>query len=269
MSTRIVTLGSGLVKEPIYQQMNQLLRALIDSGEFHVGNQFLTERQICGRFQVSRATANKALSNLVSEGLLEFRKGVGTFVRGRPMDHNLRALVSFSDEALASGKKPATRVLRFESLPAAEAGKEVAAVLGLRDDESLFYMERLRLANDIPVILERRHVVAKRCPDLSRADLNGSLYALWVEKYKLVIEGADQSIRAVNIRGEDATALGVRSGSAGLLVTSVGQLNSHDPLWFERTLYRGDTYEFQNRLGSVQLPSQPLGKFLDLGPRKG
>ena len=142
-------------------------------------------------------------------------------------------------------------------------------MLKIQHDEPLFYMERLRLADDIPVILERRHVVAKFCQDLTRADLNGSLYQLWTEKYKLVIEGADQTIRAVNIRGEDANVLGVRSGSAGLLVTSVGKLNSQDSLWFERTLYRGDTYEFQNRLGGIQVPCQPPGKFLDLGSRKG
>lgn len=269
MSANSVEITNTLVKEPIYQQANQVLRSLIDSGEFRVGDQFLTERQICDRFQISRATANKALSNLVSEGLLEFRKGVGTFVRGRPMDYNLRALVSFTEEALASGKKPATRVLRFESLPANETGDEVSSALKARYDEPLFYMERLRLADDIPVILERRHVVAKFCPDLTRADLNGSLYELWAERYQLAIEGAVQSIRSVNIRGEDATVLGVCSGSAGLLVTSVGQLKSQDPLWFERTLYRGDAYEFQNRLGGVQVPCQPLGKFLELGPRKG
>ena len=92
-------MASLLVKEPIYQQLNGYLKQLIDSGECPIGGKFLTERQICERYGVSRATANKALSNLVSEGLLEFRKGVGTFVRGRPLDYNLRALVSFTDKA--------------------------------------------------------------------------------------------------------------------------------------------------------------------------
>src|SRR5690242_21951588 len=107
---------SLLVKEPIYQQLNNHLRLVIGSGESPVGSQFLTERQICERYGVSRATANKALSNLVSEGLLEFRKGVGTFVRGRALDYNLRALVSFTDKARAAGKEPRTEVIRFESV---------------------------------------------------------------------------------------------------------------------------------------------------------
>jgi DNA-binding GntR family transcriptional regulator len=77
------------------------------------GRKFLTEREICGRYSVSRPTANKALSNLVSEGLLEFRKGVGTFVQGRALAYNLRALVSFTDKAIAACKQPSTEVLQF------------------------------------------------------------------------------------------------------------------------------------------------------------
>jgi len=253
----------ALVKEPIYQQLNHLLRSLIDSGEFKVGSKFLTEREICERFQVSRVTANKALSNLVSEGLVEFRKGVGTFVRGRPMDYNLRALVSFTDEARAAGKRPATEVLEFKEYLARFLPDKVASLLKVAAEELVFYMERLRLADELPVILEKRYVVARLCPGFNREDAAGSIYAAWTQKYGLDVEGADQTIRAVNIRGADAKWLQVREGSAGLLVTSLGFLRGGNPLWFERTLYRGDAYEFHNRLGGIQPAGRPIGRFLD------
>jgi GntR family transcriptional regulator len=246
----------------MYQQLNQLLRGLVSSGEFGTGAKFLTERQVSERFGVSRATANKALSSLVSEGLLEFRKGVGTFVRGRSMDYNLRALISFTDEALAAGKRPSTRVLRFSNMATAEAPEEVAAALTTGD--RLFYMERLRLADGVPVILERRWVAAALCAGLAPSDAQGSVYTVWTTRYGLDIAGASQRIRAVNIKGADARALEVPAGSAGLLVTSVGYLAGGRPLWFERTLYRGDTYEFHNTLGGVQPAGRPAGKFLDV-----
>ena len=66
----------------------------------------------------------------------------------------------------------------------------------------------------------------------------------------------------MNLRREEAKTLGTRQNTAGLLVTSVGFLRGHAPLWFERTLYRGDAYEFHNRLGGIQVPSQSIGKFL-------
>jgi len=252
----------SLTREPMYQQLNQLLRSLVGSPEFPVGGQFLTERKVSERFQVSRATANKALSNLVSEGVLVFRKGVGTFVSPRSMDYNLRALVSFTDQAIAAGKRPETRVLRFEEVAASSVPEDIAHALQASPQDKLWYLERLRLADGLPVILERRHVAARYCPRLNTRDLGGSLYGVWKDRYKLEVEGAEETIRAVNIRRSEATVLGTRQNTAGLLITSVGYLLGHEPLWFERTLYRGDAYEFHNRLGGIQPAGEPSGRFL-------
>lgn len=253
---------SELTREPIYQQLNQLLRSLVRSAEFPVGGQFLTERQVSERFQVSRATANKALSNLVAEGLLTFRKGVGTFVSAPSMDYNLRALVSFTDEAIAAGKKPETRVLAFEKVAARAVSKDIARALQVSGRDPLWYVERLRLADGLPVILERRHIAAAHCRTLKRKDVRGSLYGVWRDLYNLDVEGAEQTIRAVNLNRDEAKALGTRQNTAGLLITSIGFLKGHVPLWFERTLYRGDAYEFHNRLVGVQGAREPIGRFL-------
>jgi GntR family transcriptional regulator len=259
--------ASVLVKEPIYYQINSHLRQLITSGECPVGSKFLTERQVCERFTVSRPTANKALSSLVSEGLLEFRKGVGTFVRGPAINYNLRSLVSFTEEALAAGKNPGTQVLQFERVVAKDVLDEVPETLQVASGNPLYYMERLRLVDNLPVILERRYVVAEHCPDLTPTIVSGSLYSAWAEKYRLAIEGGDESIRAVNIRGGEARALRVRDGAAGMLVKSVGYLVGRRPLWFERTLYRGDAYEFHNWIGGMQPISHARGKFLETGEK--
>lgn len=253
-----------LVKQPIYQQLNQLLRGLIRSGEYKVGDQFLTERQVCDQYDVSRATANKALSNLVAEGVLAFKKGVGTFVRGGVLDYDLRSLVSFTEKALAAGKWPTTRVLHLEAMLARDAGLDVGKNLRVSPSEVVYDIERVRLADDRPVILERRYVVTRYCPNLSEVDLSGSLYAAWTEKYRLDIVGADQTIRAISIRGREARLLGVQSGAAGFLVLSTGYLSGGVPLWWEHTIFRGDAYEFQNRLGPIQTARPAAGALVDV-----
>ncbi len=257
-----LSMPTRLVRSPIYQQLNQLLRDLIREGEFEPGEQFLTERQICDRFNVSRATANKALSNLVAEGVLEFRKGVGTFVRGGVLDYDLRALVSFTEKALSAGKTPSTKIIKCNTLNAGEAETDLPRRLKIEPEAVVYYIERLRLADDTPVILEHRYVVQRYCPNLSAGELTGSLYALWIEKYRLNIIGADQTIRAVSITGDDARLMQVKSGAAGLLVSSVGYLRGDVPLWWERTLYRGDSYEFRNRLGPVQTARPAAGALI-------
>ena len=242
---------SRLVTEPIYQQLGSLLREMIQRGAFRAGEKFLTEREICERFGVSRATANKAVSNLVSQGLLTFRKGVGTFVRDGVLDYELSRLVSFTDKARAAGMKPSTKVLAFRRLKASRIEDEIAAALRLNRNDEVYFMERLRLADDEPVIMERRYVVAALCPKLTKRMVGESLYRLWRERYRLEISGARQTIRAVAIRGKDARLLKVSSGSPGLLVTGVGFVRGNIPLWHENTLYRGDRYEFRNRFGPL------------------
>ena len=86
----------ALVKDPVYLQLNRALRELILNGQISVGDRFPTERQVSADFGVSRPTANKAISSLVAEGILESRRGMGTFVRARPLEYDLKSLVSFN-----------------------------------------------------------------------------------------------------------------------------------------------------------------------------
>lgn len=250
-----------LVKTPVYQQINVLLRELIRQGDFANGAQFLTERQVCDRFGVSRATANKALSNLVAEGVLEFRKGVGTFVRGGVLHYDTDALVSFTDRARSAGKEPSTRVLRQETVSGEALHGPAADSLAVDGHEPVLDLERLRLADSVPVILERRYVLLRHCPGLAGDDLTGSLYTLWSQQYHLEIGGADEVIRAVLLRGEEARLLAARSGSPGFLVCATGHLADGAPLWWEQTWYRGDMYEFRNRLGPIQTARPATGAF--------
>jgi GntR family transcriptional regulator len=254
-----------LVKDPIYQQLNSALQGLIGRGKFKAGSRFLTEREIGQRFGVSRATANKALAGLVSAGLLEFRKGVGTFVRGGVLDDDLRSLVSFTDRARVAGKNPATKVLRFEVVAAKSVDEQIAAALGLGPKDDVYVIERLRMVDNMPIIIERRWVVARFCPNLTKDDLSGSLYSLWTDRYKLNIADADQTICAVSLRAGEAKKLRVSNGSPALFVTSVGRLASCEALWYDRILFRGDAYEFRNRLGPIQSARPASGVLREVG----
>lgn len=195
-----LTDAKRLVREPMYQQMNEIMRALLKTGEFSEGDRFLTERQIAERFQVSRPTANKVLSGMVSEGLLEFRKGVGTFVCPPPLNYDIQTLISFTQKVIDAGKTPATRVLEFKRINASLAEAEVAAKLQVWNQE-LFAITRLRLADRVPVILERRWVSTDVFTGLTRQEMKGSFYALCREKYELKITESDQTIRAVALKG--------------------------------------------------------------------
>ncbi len=252
----------SLVKEPIYQQLNRILRQLIESGEFKVGDKFLTERAICERFDVSRVTANKALSNLVSEGLLEFSKGVGTFVKRGVLDYELQALVSFTSKAKSAGTTPATTVLEFKKMKAKKIENAVKQKLSVENDQELYMVDRLRLADDIPVIYEHRYIIAEYCPNLNKKDLEGSLYNVFTTKYKLNITGSEEIIRVVNADENESKILDIEKNLACMLVIAVGFCENSNPFWWERTLYRGDIFELHNHLGPIREPQPVTGLFI-------
>lgn len=252
-----------IIKDPIYQQLNKLLRELILEGEFITGDHFLTERKICERFEVSRATANKALSNLVSEGILEFKKGVGTFVADRFIDFDIRSLISFNDITRETGKKPSTNVLNFKKIPGKDIDKKIQKELGIDPDAVLYFIERLRLVDGIPTILERRYLVEKYCPGINKSDLEGSVFSLLADKYNLKIIGADQIIKSVLISNKDLEFLKTNETEAGFQVSAIGYIEGGIPLWSENTLFRGVKYEFRNVIGQVAMKKSGTRIFIN------
>lgn len=243
-----------------HQHLVENLRALVRDGGFQPGAKFLTEREIADRFDTSRPTANKALSSLVSAGLLEVRRGAGTFVREGVLDYDLERLVSFTDKAKAVGKKPGTELLDYRRLTAAEVPREAAEALGVKGETPLIYMERIRLADRTPVIYERRHVVASLCPEMTRTDAKHSLYACWTDKCGLAVTGADETIRAVNASKTEAALLQVPANTACFKITATGHVNGDTPLWHEETLYRADVYEFRNRISGLSGNHAAIGE---------
>jgi GntR family transcriptional regulator len=251
-------------RKPVYSMVMKRMLQLIRDGGFAAGDRFLTERQISERYAVSRPTANKALSNLVSAGMLEFRKGVGTFVKKPVFPYDLHRLVSFSEKARALGMHPVTDVLEFRLTDISEV--ESGAAERLRHpggDRAVYFMRRLRIADGNPVILERRYLVAELCPGLTEVMLRGSLYRLIAERFGLQISRADHRIKVHPLEPDEARLLGLPRGSQAIEVTGTASVVDGTPLWWEQTLYRLDTFEFRLVLGEDSLMPPEHGVFMD------
>jgi GntR family transcriptional regulator len=67
---------------PPWQQIANILRARIESGEYAPGSRVPSIIALSGEFAVAPVTARKALTALQREGLIESRTGWGTFVAG-------------------------------------------------------------------------------------------------------------------------------------------------------------------------------------------
>ncbi len=251
-----------IIKEPIYQQLITILRKLIQSDKYEIGDKFLTENEIRTLYDISRNTVNKAVTSLIGEGLLEFRKGVGTFIKYKNSQYDLYSLISFTKMAEDMGKIPSTRVLEFKVVSSAEVDKSVRTSMQIETEKDLYYIKRLRLLNGEPSILETRYVDTELSPDLTEDDVSGSILSMWVDKYDLHPAATDQTLRAISLTEQDARILHGKKGDSSIQRESTGYLENGAPLWFERTIFCGKDYVFRFRLDSSSMNRSAKSVFI-------
>src|SRR5207244_10254599 len=74
--------------QPAYQRIQGVIRKRIDSGQLHPGDAVASERDLAKIHQVSLMTARHALASLEREGIVERRRGIGTFVAASKIHFN-------------------------------------------------------------------------------------------------------------------------------------------------------------------------------------
>jgi len=222
---------------PKYLQLRTILLDLIDR-ELSYDDPIPSERELSDRFGLSRMTVRDTVDRLVAEGRLYRVPAKGTFV-ARPTIEMPLQLSSFSQDMRKRGLTPGARELSRRTEP---AGAHVQAALGLRGEEDVHVIERLRLADGTPMAIERSHVAAALAPDLAQVSLeNSSLYQVLTERYGIVLDGGEQTIEAGLADGEDARELAVAPGAPVLWIRR-RSLQGGRPVEYTESVYRGDRY---------------------------
>src|SRR6187397_800650 len=136
---------------PLHHQVYLDLRAAIQAGEWKPGEQIPPERELAERYGCSLITVRRALGDLARERRIERARGRGTFVSRQPINLDLDGTLSFTEELHHLGHDPSTRVVAARTLPAEAV---VAEALGIAVGASVVHLERLRMADGEPLLLE-------------------------------------------------------------------------------------------------------------------
>ena len=230
--------GSGTA--PLYRRLQDRIKTAIESGSLKPHDALPGERDIAQALNVSRVTVRKALSGLVSAGLLEQRQGSGTFVSPKPpiVEQPLSRLTSFSEDMRLRGLATTSQWLTREiSLPSTQD----ALHLALSPQDKICRFRRLRFAGGVPMAIENAAIPHKYLPD--PAAVTTSLYAV-LNDLGVTPMRALQRLSAANLGLDDARLLHVQAGSAALAIERVSYLGNGQPVEFTRSFYRGDTYDF-------------------------
>ncbi len=132
---------------PLYYQLEQRLRARISQSEFLPGAALPTEDQICEEYKVSRITVRRALDGLQRLGMIERRRGVGSFVTEKPQGIDSHLTGSLSEFLAQAGTLRTECISLGEDAP--DAG--VCELLGLAQGESAILLRTLGTKDGAPV----------------------------------------------------------------------------------------------------------------------
>src|SRR5580704_17946557 len=135
-------------RSPLYERVESILAADIADGSLLPEAQLPPEEGLIERFKVSRTTGRKAIQNLIERGLVEIRRGKGTFVTQPKITQELTELSGFVEDMQALGRHPSARVLDKQVLPASDT---VARHLALAAGTLVIRIQRVRLADGVPL----------------------------------------------------------------------------------------------------------------------
>lgn len=162
-------------------------------GTMSEGEALPAERDLAERWDVSRMTLRRAMDDLVVDGILERRRGAGTFLT-RPRLSRRLAMTSFTEDMVRRGKVPSTRTLEFRHR---KADRAIAQRLRVPIGEPVIAFVRLRLADGQPMAIESSHIQESIVPGLTAEDLEKSWYGVLADRYGIHIESATFNVEPI------------------------------------------------------------------------
>lgn len=230
---------------PLYHQLAEQWASAIKDGTLRPGDPIENEVALVARLRLSRPTIRRAMDELVHQGLLVRRRGVGTHVASQVV-HKNPTLTSLFEELDKSGCQPRTQVL---TLQASRPNPEVARTMGLDAHTPLVYLERLRFSEGRPLVVLRSWL-PPQFSDLSPSDLTEhGLYEVLAQR------GVHAAVARQRAAARMATArerrlLGLTRSGAVLRVAWLSHDADGVAIECGDHSYRGDQYALDTTLRS-------------------
>ena len=234
---------------PLYRQLALKIREHIDRGEIAVSEKIPSEHSLAREYGIGRPTVRQATDMLVREGLLQRRRGAGTFVLPPARRIDLFSLAgtsaalkdihqSVTMELLA----PQRLVSGLDRLPGKLAGKPV------------YEVRRLSRIEGEPVLLENLYLDAALFAGLERFDLqNASLAQIAREHFYLEPTSASQDFEIFLADTEISVRLEISPATPVLKVCRILHFGEYSGALYAEIYCRTDRYRFSQTITTPDL----------------
>ena len=224
---------------PIYVQIRESLRSEITTGVLKRGEQLPSENVLASKYSVSRMTIRESIEDLVDEGLLYRRHGVGTFVAYPHLHRDHTRLTSFFDKAENEGIQIQAKLLKLEVIV---AKPKIAEALDIPVGSHVIRVKTLRYANNVPITVHDAYMPHNLFPTLVNENLE--VQHLWTlfEKAGHRVKRAVQKLEAREATKDVAALMKIKEGAPILFKERTVYADDGTPVEFTYCYNRGDIY---------------------------
>ncbi|WP_297419905.1 GntR family transcriptional regulator [Clostridium sp.] len=228
-----------------YEEIAEDIRNGILSGKYSSNEQLPLEKEMCEQYGVSRITIKKAVDELVIQGLVIKRRGSGTFVKALDDEDVQELSLARQFEGFTQThreKKVTSKIINFEVIHPSE---EIATKLKITCDDFVYYIIRVRYANDAPYVIEYTYMPISLIPGIKNDILLNSIYTYIEKKLNLKIKSGHRIVRAILPNELEQEYLEIADNFPILEVEQVGFLDNGQPFEYSKAHHRSDTMEFR------------------------
>jgi len=233
---------------------------LISSGTLRPGDRLGTERELAAQLSVSRSTLRQVLAVLADSGIIRRVPGRsgGTFVAHTKVDRDLSVIVGLPEYLRRQGFVAGTQVL---SATMSGADDVTANHLAVPAGSLVIDIVRIRLADGVPISLERVQLPAEVFPGLLELPLGGSIYDLLDGHYGITPDEVVEHLEVVEASSDEAALLGVTVRAPLLAITRTSSTSAGVPFEFSHDLFRADRtcVTFRTRADRAEIVRRETG----------
>jgi len=153
----------------------------------------------------------------------------------------------------SKGLNPTSEIINFK----VKKADELAELFAINPVNDLYYLERLRMIDNIPFLLEQTYLPAELLPDFKETDLTGnSLFKLLEDKYQIQLFQAEAAVEPILIEGKLAEKMQIKTSVLGLAIQQKTFSQSDRLIEFTQAYYRSDQYKFKLKFNKKNLKEE-------------
>lgn len=229
-----------------YDYIYRDLKEKIETESYSYQDLLPSEHILVQEYGFSRNTVRRALAELAADGYVQPMQGKGVRNIFQPVEQTaftVGGIESFLESAARNHQKPKTRVLQFAEL---ETNEKISRRTGFSVGTQLYYLQRLRYLDGIPLILDHNYFLKELIPGLTPEIAEHSIYEYLEQDLGFTISTSKRTMTVEHVTQIDETYLDMNDYNCMAVITS--QTFNADGIQFEYTQsrHRPDHFQFQD-----------------------